>query len=224
MRAFADSIEAAQSVVVRDVTGDGRDDVIVQLAYGGNDPVATNGMHVYSSHGGSMRRVFRSTWMDPRIDSLDGIDETVITVHRALWPQFAPRADALIYVEDIHGFRDGRFRSILDETRLYYAKAARRARDEYEDARKAYEQRPVQAPDSTGMTPNESPEDDSLAYAHELRLYQRSALVVLKLVKSGDTRGARLFWNSEKAFLRSALRQEQFDELEAFCTRLIDAG
>ena len=218
-RVLADSIESGRGFTLRDVTGDGRDDIVVHLAHGGNDPVATNGMHVYTGDGGEIRRVFRSTWMDPTIDSIPGLDERVIAVHRTLWPLFAPRAEALIYIDDIFGYRDGRFRSILSEARTYYQSQARRARIDYEAARDSFALRPV-AVDTT----RDEMIDDSAAYAHELRIYQTSALFMLHSVKSGNPRDARAFWNSERASLRAALKAEQFDELETFFKRLLENG
>lgn len=233
VRLVVDSIGCGSGLAFRDVTGDGRSDVILPMVSGGNDLVASNGLQVYSAHGGAFRRVFRSTWMNPRIDSLACARERVITVRRELWPLFAPRTDAVVYVDDIFGFRDGRFRSIAAEVPKCFKEQADLARAPYERFRDSIEAlgigiRPGERTgmyDSAGISPNviDSTESDSTSYRRELHVFGSVAVVVLNLARSGDVRGARAFWSHERAFLRGVLRDEQFDELEAFCKPLIAA-
>jgi hypothetical protein len=235
-RVLVDSVKAARSIELSDVTGDGHDDLVVGLDYGGNEPVATFGMHVYSAHGGALRRVFRSTYMDPRIDTIPGVAGRVIMARHALWPLFAPRSDASIYTDDIFAYRDGRFRSIVGEARGYFRAEADSAlarylplRDSVERELVAARQRAAHLRDSlarigdTLALATATPRD-TLTYGQELRLYETSALVVLHRVRSGDERGARAFWSQQRAFLRSVLREEQFDELAAFNEQLLSPG
>jgi hypothetical protein len=233
-RVLSDSVEGAERLELRDATGDGHDDIVVRLTQGGNDPVSTSGMNIYSADGGALRRVFRSTWMDPHLDTLDGIVGPVITVHRALWPLFAPRADALVFVDDVFGFRDGRFRSIIAVARAHFRAAARRAVERYRPLRDSIDRqvRAARRADAArrdslqrlGIAENDGARGDSLSYEESLRLYQACALVLINDVKSGDERAARAFWIGQREFLRSVLPDEQFDELAAFSERLITAG
>jgi hypothetical protein len=233
---LVDSLESARRIGLRDITGDGHEEIVIGLASGGNDPVASSGMNVYSAHGDGLRRVFRSTWQDPHIDTLEGISGPVITMRRELWPLFAPRADALVYIDDVFGYRDGRFRSVLAEASQYFRSRAERSVAAYgplrtavvaalDSARRAAASRrdSIVAAGATEM-PEVEEARDSLSYDHELRLFQTTALVVLNRSKAGDMRGARAFWMQQRQFLRSVLPPEQFDELATFCERLIIGG
>lgn len=235
-RVLSDSVESARSIELRDVTGDGREELVVRLDYGGNDPVATFGMNVYSAHGGALRRVFRSTWMHPEVDTLAGVPGIVITVRHALWPLFAPRSDATIYIDDIYGFRDGRFRSVLAEARGYYRSEAdsavarfRALRDSVERHLAEERRRSAAARDSLEARGDTSGvaavvERDTLSYEQALGLYRWSALGVLYRLRSGDERGARTFWAQQRPFLRSVLPEEQYEELAEFNDGLLSPG
>jgi hypothetical protein len=239
VRLLSDSVAGAQRIDLRDITGDGFEEVVVPLTSGGNEPVSTFGMNVYSAHGGATRRVFRSTWQDPHFDSIPGIPGSVITVRRALWPLFAPRADALVYVDDVFAYRDGRFRSVLTEARRHFSDAADRALAAYrplrdsiarqlEVARRAMTARRDSLA-RAGVDPEieaeiDTVELDSISYDHEIRLFHACALVMINEVKAGDERAARTFWSQQQAFLRSALSEEQFDELAAFSDKLMTGG
>ena len=235
-RVLSDSVESARSFELRDVTGDGREELIVRLDYGGNDPVATFGMNVYSAHGGALRRVFRSTWMHPEIDTLAGVAGSVITVRHALWPLFAPRSDATIYIDDVYGYREGRFRSVLAEAGGYYraesdsALARYRAlRDTVERQLAAERRRVAVLRDSLQQRGDTAAlaavvVHDSLSYDQALGLYRWSALGVLYRLRSGDERGARTFWAQQRPFLRSVLPEEQYEELAEFNDGLLSPG
>lgn len=236
VRVLSDSVEAARRIELRDVTGDGHEDIVVRLDYGGNEPVATFGMHVYSAHDGVVRRVFRSTWMDPHIDTIAGMGGSVITVRHSLWPLFAPRSDAAIYTDDIFAYRDGRFRSVAADAKGYFRAEADSALARYlplRDSvarqltarrRRASEIRDSLARAGDSIALAAAVPRDTLSYEQELGLYRWIALVVIHRIRSGDERGARAFWNQQKSFLRSVLREEQFDELAEFNEQLLSPG
>lgn len=245
-RVLSDSVDGAVHLELDDLTGDGQPEVILRLDHGGNDPISTHGMHVYTAHGGAVRRVFRSSWMDPRIDSVTGIAGTVILVRQSLWPLFAPRSDATLYTDDIFAYREGRFRSVIAEAHVYFRAEAdsaaaryrplrdsierqlelrrrdrRRRRDSIEDLVRL-EQIPAAEADS--ILGAIALERDTLPYQQELGLYRSTALVVLNRVRSGEERAARSFWGQHRSFLRSVLREEQYDELSAFTEQLLSPG
>jgi hypothetical protein len=198
---FADTIAAGSAVNVQDVTGDGLPDVVVPLRQRGNDPITSFGLHIYSADGDGIRRVFRSQWMNPQIDSLVGWKGRTIVTHRELWPLFVSHADAEVFVDDVFAFEEGRYRSIAREIPRFFRDRSRAQLQRY------------RAISDTLTT-------DSVRYADQVALFRSAALVMVNLVKGGDRDAARRFWLREKEFLAEALDEPQFDELEEMAGHL----
>jgi hypothetical protein len=110
--ASADSIAWVGGYQLVDLTGDRNPEVISRLHSGGNDPIASEGMIIYSGDGGVLRPVFRSRRGMPSFVRIPGSDAQGIVLHAELWPLFATHADAVIYVDDLMAWRDGRYQSV----------------------------------------------------------------------------------------------------------------
>lgn len=194
---LSDSVEAATGISVQEVTGGGTPEVVVPLRQSGNDPITSNGLNVYSADDGAVRAVFRSRWMNPRLDTLSGYYGDVICLSREVWPLFATHADAETYVDDVYAYEQGLYRSVARKIPGFFRERA------LEQRRRFRELRDTLLPDST-------------TYAQQVVLFRSAALAILNFVKANAIGEARRFWNMQRAYLAVALRPEQYDELEAF--------
>ena len=206
-----DSIEWVETFELMDLTGDRSPELISRLHSGGNDPVASMGMTIYSGSDGPLRPIFRSRRGMPSFVRLTGNEAQAIVTHGELWPLFATHADAVIYVDDLFAWRNGRYISVREERSDFFMKLADSSLARYRDLRK------------TADTASASQPVDSLApaaidtagYDADMRLFNSAAVSILYLQRANAARYLLTFWSSERQFLERVLPLAFYQELEA---------
>lgn len=197
-----DTIFGAHSIHLRDLTGDGVPEVIVDVNSGGNDPIATLGMAVYSGHGGTIRPIFEAREGQPELTTMRGIPGPVIVLHDLYWPQFAPHVAARPYTSDLLTYREGKFVSVRSEQPRYFLDQADRYLREYRHQRDSV-MRDTAAFDSSG--------DEVWAFD----LLSPAALAIRSFQLADAQAQLRSFWSSEHDFLQRRLPDAYYDDLAA---------
>jgi hypothetical protein len=220
--ASADSISWFGSFQLIDLTGDRNPEVISRIHSGGNDPVASEGMVIYSGDGGPLRPVFRARRGMPAFVRLPQSQAQGIVLHGELWPLFASHADVVTYVDDLVAWRDGRYQSVREERADFFMKLADSALQNYRRARADADSLPrLAARDSAAVAAYDSLATgivDSSIYQREIELFNSAALSILYLQRANAARSLLSFWSSEKAFLARALPPAFHQELETIYT------
>lgn len=206
-----DSIEWVESFELVDLTGDRTPELVSRLHSGGNDPVASTGMTIYSGSGGPLRPVFRSRRGMPAFVTLSGNSAQAIVTHGELWPLFATHADAVIYVDDLFAWRDGRYISVRDERSDFFMKLADSTLGGYRDLRKTADTTTL-PPVVDSLAP--APAVDTAGYRADMALFNAAATSILYLQRANAARSLVSFWSSEREFLERVLPPAFFQELE----------
>ncbi len=199
-----DEILGATELKLRDLTGDRVPELIVPLNSGGNDPIASNGVNIYSGAGGAIRPIFQATHGDPTFTEIPGIGSAIL-LQDELWPSFASHAEAEPYPSDIFAVRNGRYISVRHEARGFLMKKADEQLARYRSAR-----------DSVAA-------DTTVSYESGMALFSPAALTILLLQEAEARASLRSFWSSERDFLRSRMLDYQYDELESIYGRAVNA-
>jgi hypothetical protein len=205
---LADSVAWASSYAVRDIDGDGRPELIVMTYSGGNDPIASGGIAIYTGGDGRIRPMFHAMSGDPQLSRLEGVRGEGILLHEELWPSFATHADAVEYLDDILAPRAGTFISVRKDQRARFVAQANQHLEEYRGLRARYMADTLAQADSAAREA-----DSSLDGPHPL--FRPAALAIISFGRGGETGSLRSFWNSEKEYLQRRLPQVQYRELEA---------
>lgn len=212
----ADSIEWIESLELRDLTGDRTPEIVSRIHSGGNDPVASIGMTIYSGDGGAIRPVFRSRRGMPSFVDLSGNTVQAIVTHGELWPLFATHADAIVYIDDLFAWRNGRYVSVREERADFFMKLAESTLAGYRDLRKTVDTTRLRAAaDSLAADSLVTSAVDTAGYRADMNLFNAAALSILYLQRAAAARSLVSFWSSERNFLQSALPTVFYQELEA---------
>jgi len=199
-----DSLMWITDLELRDVTDDRLPDLVVRTNSGGNDPTASIGMYIYSGDGGRIRTIFHADDGDPELATLEGIRGDAILRHSELWPDFAPHAAAVPYVDDILAYKGNAYTSVRGEHGGYFMREANRYLSDYQTART------MQQPPRT-----DSLELDSLTETYQMGLFTPAALTILSFHSAGNGQALRSFWDSEHSYLQSRLAPSQFAALDS---------
>lgn len=209
-----DSLDWASSIELRDVTGDGLPELIVRTYAGGNDPVASNGLAIYSGDGGSIRATFKRASGDPVLARIENMQGEGVMVHEELWPDFAAHVDATEYLSEILAFRDGGYVSVRKEQRRIFEGAAEKFLKNYGELRGRF------IADTAAVTGGGvAGTPATIDGVHPL--FNPAALVMLSFGYGGDLRSLRSFWSSERDYLLARLPAAQTAELDAIYARMI---
>ena len=202
------------SLDLRDVTGDGRPELMVPTYSGGNDMVASNGLAIFSGDGGGIRTIFQRPDGDPTLTELEHAKGEGVMVHDELWPAFAAHVDAVEYLSDILAFRDGSYVSIRREQTRRFADEAGAYLREYRDEREKF------AADTIAVAGTSAPQPTpTIEGMHPL--FKPAALAMLSFGTASDLRSLRSFWTSEREYLLRRIPPDQFAELEAIYSRMV---
>jgi hypothetical protein len=197
--------------MARDVTGDGRADLVIFTGGGGNDMVASNGLEIISWQRDSLRVVYGSDHGDPELQGQPGVHGLLILNHQELWPPRGSHADVVEYVSDILAFRNGTFTSVRKEqSQLFmsyvngYIAAYRAARDEHAGDTLRTASDSLRLADSLAAEASETPSP----------LYVQPALALISLELANQPRMIRSFWSSERDYIRRRIPASDFQHLE----------
>ncbi|PLX25402.1 MAG: hypothetical protein C0600_12080 [Ignavibacteria bacterium] len=191
---FFDLVDFGTSLAIEDVTGDSIADVLIQLDAGGNNPITARGMHLYGLN--DKRQVtllFYAMSGAPQVKDLDGDGSGEILVSDQFWGMVA-HSEVIGFTRDIYAF-DG----------STYVRSNARFADFFDANIRTRHDAYMLAKDTHAKT------EDARG-----RLYMRMAdYLVWSFARGGASRCASA-WRGERDFLRDALHEEQYDDLEAF--------
>lgn len=202
---LSDTLLWAASYDLREITGDRTPEVIVRVDGGGNDPVATYGMHIYSGSGGTIRTIFNRDDGDPRIGTIDDGDEPVLIVTGMIWPPLVPHVQSVPYVADIVAFDGTSMSSVRSRHTEYFRRQADALLTAYAEDLKSARPADTQLIGDEGLAGADIPDGS---------LFATTAQAIIALDQAGQTSTLRTFWNRERDTLRAVLPGEQFDQLE----------
>jgi hypothetical protein len=198
---LVDSLIGVHDMFLRDLTGDGVPEVVVTTDGGGNDPIASRGLAVYSGSGGTIRTIFQRLDGDPELTTMRDADGPVIVTHDLYWPDFVPHVGARAYANDLLAFKGDRFVSVRADHPKFFLAEAQKYLDEYRHVRDSV----------TRDTADFDAADDD----EKIVLGSPAALAMLSLRLAGAQASLRSFWDSEKDFLGRRLSEDYMDDLSA---------
>jgi hypothetical protein len=211
----SDTLLWGTSYRLRELTGDRAPELVVDLFAGGNDPVASRGLFVYTGHGGSVRRLLGDEEGAPAIESIDTEPLPVVVTYQQHWPKFIPHARAITYVDDIVSLEGGKRQSVLGRNRPYFVKRARELQELYRSLLSEAEPRDT----------NEDGTEDLDAqlmldqFDNETsELYLTAAQTIFALDQADERAELRQFWHSQSDTLRRILSVDEYDLLAELYT------
>ncbi len=208
--ALADTLFWGTSYRLREMTGDRAPEIVADVFGGGNDPIASSGLRIYSGHGGTIRTIFTRDDGNPQIGSVEGVAEPVVILHDLIWPPLVPHVQSVPYVSDLLAFDGTTMASIRDRHAEYFGKEADALLAAYAKGLKSAVP-PTGDTDDGGMIG-----ENGLADADQPdgTLFVAAAQAMIALDQAGRASALRTFWNRERDTLRAMLPGEQFEQLE----------
>lgn len=193
LRLFVDAVDYGASLRCEDVTGDGIPDVLVRLDAGGNNPITTQGLHIYGldSHK-TMVLLFYSASGAPVLRDLDGDGRREVLVSDQYWGMMA-HSEVIGYTREIYMFRGDSYEMANQAFAAWYDGMLKTRRRAYEQARRG-------ADSEEGKT----------------QLYLQTAEYLVWNYARGGAERLNRVWLAEKGFLQQHLSEEQYDDLETF--------
>lgn len=207
---LSDSMRWGTSIQFPKLSNRRFDELAIQIESGGNDAIASRGMHIYSGADGTIRRVYNTSRGDPAIIYRRDGELPLIMVRGQYWPPFLTHAQAISYVDAFLIFRDGELINDPKELREYSMSSAQLKLNEYAALRKTFAALPVPA-DSLDQADSLAVEDVADT-VHAL--FIPAAEVIISFRQAESAHSLRSFWNSEREFLERRLPPAQFQELE----------
>jgi hypothetical protein len=210
-----DTLRWITGLDLRDVTGDGRVDLLVRCDGGGTDPIATEGLSIVSGDGGTIRRVLSLAHGAPEIAPLPSMTGSAILTHGRLWPPLVSLAGSVPYLEDLLGYRGGRFRSLRSEHPEKFLTLARGAEYNYRQLRQRHAGDTLRYTDSALAALRDSLVDEGSP------LFTPAALVLLGYGRAGREESLRGFWRQEGGYLQRRMPTAQWTALNSIFERTV---
>lgn len=196
---LVDVFEYGRETEFRDLTNDGKEEIIVHRDAGGNDPVASCGLYVYGwTSDTTLDILFYNDDGNPRVQDIDG-DHTQEIVVSGEFRGVMPHALVIPYTLGIHTFDGEKFTQNNLTYIVYFMKRIARAKKLYEKKKKKLIRQ---------------------LNADDYPLYREFAEWIIWVSASGNVQLAKTIWAREHAFLENRLPEEQFDDLDSFIIEL----
>jgi hypothetical protein len=197
---FVDPVENAVAVSFQDITNDGKNEILVSLFTGGNDPVASNGLNVYGyRNDGKFSLLFYATNGNPKIEDIDNDGKTEIINSAEYWGLMS-HADAIIFTSGIYSFNGTAFTANNAAFSPYFQAQIKRKKSEYQKAKN-------------------SRNPDSEEYSNTL--YRSAAEYLLWMDALGNMDQLKTVWDSERPALKTLLLIAQFDEIDSLVNDML---
>lgn len=193
LRLFVDAIDYGASLRCEDVTGDGISDVLVRLDAGGNNPITTQGLHIYGLDSRkAMVLLFYSASGAPVLRDLDGDSRGEVLVSDQYWGMMA-HSEVIGYTREIYTFRGDSYEMANRAFSKWYDGILKTRRRAYEQARRAADS------------------DEG-----KMQLYLQTAEYLVWNYARGGAERLNRVWLAEKTYLQQHLSDEQYNDLDTF--------
>ncbi|HZV13590.1 MAG TPA: hypothetical protein VFA55_10275, partial [Candidatus Kapabacteria bacterium] len=156
-----------------------------------------NGLAIWSAHDGNWKLIFRSLTGDPVLQDIDNDSLPEIIMH-GYYAGILPNTEAMEYISDIYAFDGVKYSEAKSHYPHFFSDLIAQAKEKYAQAKT--------------QTPVSAPITDEVNFT----LYKPCLQALAVLRTSGDTSGARAFWEGEKDYLSRMIPQEQFIDLQSF--------
>ena len=180
---------------LRELTGDRAPELVLPIASGGNQPVASDGMAIYSGHGGTIRSLWGSSEGAPQIERTAEGEPYILTSETYL-PDNLPHFLAVELPAAFVTLRGGTPAPAEAIASDYFTTEGMSLLTEYEEIIGRF---PGEEERGEGVVDEEA---RSLLYAHVVRM-------ILLLDRAERTAELRAFWQREEPRLRTLLLEEQ---------------
>jgi hypothetical protein len=192
-RLFVDAVDYGTALDSADVTGDGVSDLLIRLDAGGNNPIATQGLHIYGRDTrGMVVLLFYSASGAPVLRDLDGDGRQEVLVSDQYWGMMA-HSEVIGYTREVYAFAGDSYEKANTRFASWFNTMLASRRRTYEQARRG-------ADSEEGRT----------------RLYLEAAEYLVWHLGRGGVADLRTVWNAERSVLRQRLNDDQYDDLETF--------
>jgi hypothetical protein len=195
--AEVDSFAYGTDIYVQDITRDGKPDIVVHTHTDSTGDADGDGLAIWSAHDGNWKQIFRSVTGDPALQDIDNDSLPEIILH-GYYAGMLPNTEAMGYVSDIYAFDGVKYSEAKNHYPTFFSDLVAQAKEKYMQAKT--------------QTPISAPITDEVNFT----LYKPCLQALAALRTSGDTSGARAFWESEKDYLSRMIPQEQFIDLQSF--------
>ncbi len=202
---LTDTVFWSSFYALREMTGDRSPELIVELSSGGNDPIASRGMRIYSGHSGTIRAILDQDSGDPNVQTVEGEKLPVVVLHSLIWPPMVPHVQAVPYVADLLAYTGTAFESVGSRHVEYFRQEANTQLSAYGQALKTAVVAEPELIGENGLADIQTP---------NVEMFISAAGTIIALDQAGQSGTLRSFWNKEKDTLRVLLLEEQFDQLE----------
>lgn len=199
--ALTDTFAFGTTATLKDITGDGKPDIVLSTTSGLDDSIAATGCVVYSAHGGAWKEVFTAQTGNPQFQDVDNNGAVDILLQDE-YAGVMPQTDAVQYISDIYSFDGTMFSSAKQRFPAYFDKIIAKAKDDYARIK-------TQVPVTAAITDE-----------FDFTLYKPCIAVFVSYYAEDNKAGAREFWNQEREYLSRMVPSGQLIDLESFAMNM----
>lgn len=190
---FIDPVESGSQIQIRDVTLNGKKEVLIQTDLGGNDAITSQGLNIYGYRpDGRFTTLFFSQEGSPELRDLngDGIPEILLSdEYRGLMSH----AEGIGFIREVHAYDGDLFTPANSFFKKYFDAEIQQRRAEYLRSK------------------NARVRDEE---EHNLNLFRAFVAWLLWMNAKGDKVGVAKIWNAERPSLSNRFTAEVIDEIE----------
>lgn len=190
---FIDPIESGSQIQIRDITLNGKKEILIQTDLGGNDPITSQGLNIYGYRpDGRFTTLFFAQEGSPELRDLngDGIPEILLSdEYRGLMSH----SEGIGFIREIHAYDGDLFSQANGYFKKYFDVEIQQRRSEYLRLKNARVR-----------------DDDE----QNVNLFRAFVAWLLWLNAKGDRIGIVKIWNGERPSLSNRFTPEIIDEIE----------
>lgn len=198
---FVDPVVSGTRIAFRELTKSRRMNVLIDTDAGGNDPVSSRGLNVYGYRSdGHFTILHYSDGGAPELRDLDG-DGTIEILQTGEFWGMATRSEAITYTEAVYAFDGFSYVESNVAFTKYYDREIAARKSAYAKAKTRHKTA-----------------DETAASA----LHRACAEWLVWIAAKHDLALLRRTWEGEKAYLRAALDQNHYEDLDDFVQTVIE--
>jgi hypothetical protein len=200
-RIMSDTVDYAVSAEYIDLAGTGQSQIIIKTNTGGNNPVISKGMFIYSIKGKTPELLKYLDAGSPEVTDINNDGKKEIIVTESYWGVMT-NVDVVNYISDIYRLENNTLVRKNSEYKEYFEKSVAEYKDKYQKTKEAFSSGKKQKPS-------------------EYPLYKEAVNIAVNYFAKEDPQSLKAFWDSENNFLKESLPEDQFIDLQNFILRII---